>query len=255
MEMATRRSLWPREHGAYAQLAAPILTALLLRMPTMPAVLLAIAACAAFLANEPLLVVLGHRGPRVRAAEGARARRRLLALGAVALAFAVLGLARADLDTIRMAAIAALPTSVLLFLAWRRAQHSLLGELAAAIALPAASAPIAVASGISSHTASLLWLAWSIGYAASVLAVHRVIARHRRAATWIDRVIVLALGAALAVVFVAGMEIPLLLSALPLVALSGGLVVWPPRANHLRAIGVALVAASAAAIGIAVVVL
>lgn len=249
--MATRRSLWPREHGAYAQLAAPIITALLLRVPSMSAVMLAVAACAAFLANEPLLVMLGHRGPRVRAAEGARARQRLLALGVVAIVFAVLGLSRADLDTTRMAAIAAIPTSLLLALAWRRAQHSLLGELAAAIALPAASAPIAVASGLSSRTASLLWLAWSIGYAASVLAVHRVIARHRRAATWIDRAVALGLGGALAGVFFAGMEFPLLLSALPLVALSEGLVMWPPRANHLRAIGVALVAASAAAIGIA----
>src|SRR5262249_5958355 len=50
------RSLWPREHGAYAQLGAPLATALARQVPTVPAALLAAAACCAFLANEPLLV-------------------------------------------------------------------------------------------------------------------------------------------------------------------------------------------------------
>ena len=69
---ARRRSLWPREHGAYAQLAAPLLTALVIVRPTVAAALLALAACIAFLANEPLLVVLGHRGKRMREQDGRR---------------------------------------------------------------------------------------------------------------------------------------------------------------------------------------
>jgi hypothetical protein len=56
-----RRSLWPREHGAYAQLGAPLATAIAMQAPTIGALALASAACLAFLANEPLLVVLGHR--------------------------------------------------------------------------------------------------------------------------------------------------------------------------------------------------
>lgn len=248
--MAGRRSLWPREHGAYAQLAAPIVSALLLRVPTAAAIALTIAACAAFLANEPLLVVLGHRGRKLRETDGARARRRVILLGGVAVAAAAFGLARADLTTLRVAGLVAVPASGLVFLAWRRSQHSLAGELVAAVALPAAAAPIAVASNVAPRTALLLWLAWAAGYAASVLAVHRVIARHRARATSVDRMIAVGIGAALAGICIGGREAPLLLGALPLIAVSELLVLWPPRATYLRAIGVALVGASAAAIAV-----
>jgi hypothetical protein len=63
-----------------------------LRVPTLPAVLLAIAAMSAFLANEPLLVVLGHRGRRAREIDGSRAARRLAA---------TVGAAAIDVDRLR----------------------------------------------------------------------------------------------------------------------------------------------------------
>lgn len=248
--MAKRRSLMPREHGAYAQLAAPIVSALLLRMPALAAGLFTVAAVCAFLANEPLLVALGHRGPRLRESDGARARRRLIVLGAVAAVCGGIGLARVGSTTLELAALAMAPVAVLLVLAWRRGQHSLAGEVVAAIALPGACAPIASASGVGAHDALLLWAAWSAGYAASVLAVHRVIARNRRAASVVDGVIAVGLAAAIAVIaLVAPRSVWL---ALPLVAMSMALVARPPGAKHLRAIGVGLVIASATSICIAV---
>jgi hypothetical protein len=249
---AKRRSLWPREHGAYAQLAAPIVTALVLGELRAPALLLASAAVAAFLANEPLLVVLGHRGARLAASHGPRARRRLALLTALGAGAGIWGLLLAPSAAIRISAVCAVPIVALLVLAWRRGQHSVAGELVAAIALPAASAPIAVAAGIPWDLGIVLWIAWSIGYASTVVAVHRVIARHRRPPTRADRALVTSLGVlALAIVGV-GIALPALLLAIPLVAVSEVLVLRPPPASRLRTIGVVLVLATVAAIAIAI---
>lgn len=251
--MAGRRSLWPREHGAYAQLAAPVVAALACGAPTVAAWLLAIGALSAFLANEPLLVVLGHRGKRMRDAEGSRARTRLLWLGSVAAISGAGGLVLGGSRVVAIAACAAVPALALLGLACRRAQHSITGEVVAALALPGLAAPIAVASGLPSSHAVLVWAAWALGFAASVVAVHRVIARHRASATIVDRVVgallVIATAMAAAVVARAASTAAV---ALPLLVFSTAIVLYPPRATRLRAIGVALVAASCLSVTVAI---
>lgn len=246
MPSAKRRSLWPREHGAYAQLLAPLLTALLVGSPTLPAALLAAAASFAFLANESLLVVLGHRGPRVLESTGPRARVVLGLLAAAALLAGGAGLALAPY-TLASAGIAAIPTALLVGLAVRRAQHSLTGELLAALALPAAVVPVAVAGGVSLHAALELWAAWSVGYMASVVAVHRVMARNKNSASGADVAVGVVIVAAIAACIVFARYI-----ALPLLVASVALVIWAPPAKRLRAIGVGLVVASVASIIIAV---
>src|SRR6185503_1061213 len=123
--MSVSRSLLPREHGAYVQLLAPLATALVARTPTWQAALLAIAAACAFLANEPLLVMLGHRGKRIRSSDGARAQRRLLGLGLVAIATGTIGLAASSLHVLAVAALVAAPGAITIVLAWRRAEKSL----------------------------------------------------------------------------------------------------------------------------------
>jgi hypothetical protein len=235
-----RRSLWPREHGAYFQLAIPLVTACVVRSPTVPSIALAVGAALAFLANEPLLVVLGHRGPRRKAVDGTRAQIRLAILAGGALVLGAFGLLVAP-HAMTAAATVTVPTILLLAFAWRRAEHTLAGELVAAIALTGASVPVLVAAGSSLAVALEVWLAWAIGFGATVLAVHRVIARHKSAADVVDVVlaasmIALAFGAA------SGWA-PLLLSA-PLVGVSAVLVMAPPAASRLRAIGVAIVIAS-----------
>jgi len=266
-----RRSLWPREHGAYAQLAAPLATALVLRAPGLPSILLAIAACCAFLANEPLLVVLGHRGPRLRERSGARARRRLAALGIAGAGAAAVGIALAPAAAIAIAGASALPAAGLIALAWTRAERSIGGELLAAVALPGAAAPVAVASGLPWRQAAVLWGAWAIGYACTVAAVHRVIARHRRPAAAIaspggagarsharrcGEPIDHALAVATAGVAIAGgalaMTAAMAAAAVPLAGAAAVLLIAPPRATHLRAIGVGLVIASLASGALAI---
>jgi hypothetical protein len=97
-----------------------------------------------------------------------------------------------------------------------------------------------VAAGVPPSFALGAWAAWASGYACSVLAVHRVLARHRVAASWID----LGLGLVLASVAGVAVCVPRGPVALPLVITALVVVAHPPRASRLRAVGVALVIAS-----------
>lgn len=244
-DAARRRSLWPREHGAYAQLLAPLATALVLLRPTPAAVLVAIAACCAFLANEPLLVVLGHRGKRLHEQAGPRATRRLAVLSCIAAGAGSSGLWLAP-AALAVAAIVAIPAAITIALAWRRQERTLVGELAAAVALSGASAPVVVASGGTNDAALALWAAWAIGFACTVIAVHRVIARHRAAASWHDVLAIALLAAITAASVVLVIRGSVIGAAAPLALVSTALALRPPRATYLRTIGVVLVVAAVA---------
>jgi hypothetical protein len=246
------RSLWPRAHGAYAQLLAPLAAALAATTPSASAALLAAGACLAFLAHEPLLVVLGHRGRRLLEAAGGRARWRLGVLAAGAVGTGLAGLALAPSAAVELAALVAVPVAVLILLAYRRSERTMPGETVAAAALSGAAAPVAVASGVSVASALLVWLAWTLGFAATVVAVHRVIARHRRPASRGDHLALAALGAITTAAFVAATRMPLLAVAAPLTALSTVLVFRPPAATRLRAIGVVLTVAALASGGLVI---
>ncbi len=241
----TMRSLWPREHGAYAQLGGPLLASLFAAAPTVPALALAAAACLAFLANEPLLVVLGHRGPRIRAALGPAARRRLAITAGGAVVAAAVGLALGPPLVLAMAAIAAVPVCAMIALAWTKSMHSVYGELVAAVALPGAAAPVAVAVGASWPAAAVMWLAWSLGYAAAVIAVHEILRRQRRRVPGALLVVVAS------VLAWSTSLVPALGAALPLVGVSAAVCVRLPSARRVRAIGVALACASAASVVLA----
>ncbi len=52
------RSMLPREHGAWAQLALPLTTALAMALPGRAGLAFACSSCALFLAHEPLLTDL-----------------------------------------------------------------------------------------------------------------------------------------------------------------------------------------------------
>lgn len=232
------RSLLPREHGAYAQLGAPLVAALIAFGISRAGLLLVLGACLAFVANEPLLVVLGHRGKRAKAEDGARARRWLAILAPAAAVAGAVGLVLAP-AALPLAAAVGVAAGVLVAFAWRRAERTLAGELVAAIALTGAAAPVAAAAGASIEAAARAWAAWAIGYALTVVAVHRVIARHKQPATVVDAIAIacaVAVGAAAAY---AGLHV-----ALPLAATAIGVMIVAPSARHLRAIGFVLVGAS-----------
>jgi hypothetical protein len=74
----------PREHGAYSQMALPLVTSFVIAGVTVPAALTGLAVVLGFLAHEPLIVLLGRRGPRVRAELEGRAKT-TLAVGSAAM--------------------------------------------------------------------------------------------------------------------------------------------------------------------------
>ncbi len=238
-----RRSLWPREHGAYVQLLAPLLVAVAVA-PSVAGGLIAAGACLGFLAHEPLLVVRGRRGARVQAEHGDRARRRLGALAAAAVLAGGAGVALAPAALPVAAAVGAVAAG-LVVLSWRDLAHTLGGELVAATALAGAGAPVAIAGGVSPGAAVAVWGTWALAFAGTVVAVHVVITCHKRRATRAAAGTWLALMAGAGAGIAAGaVSAPVVALAAPLWGAAALIALARPPATRLRTVGVAFAAAS-----------
>lgn len=244
--MREARSLAPREHGAYGQLAAPLVVALAAGRPGPGAILLGVAAVAAFAAQEPWRVALGHRGRRVQREDGPRAARRGVALGAVALGCGVVATRWMPPPSRALVLLPLALASVAAGLVVARREKTLVGELIAALTLASVAVPVAVAGGVSVSSALAAWASWSVGLAASTFAVRSVIHHARAPRTAWRRLLApsaLVLGSAAAVG--AGLAPRWAwVAATPLFVASLGLAAWPPSPRHLRRVGWALVAAT-----------
>jgi YwiC-like protein len=175
-------SLLPREHGAYAGIAFPLITALSLGAPT-AVQLLWIAGCVAvFLAHEPLLIMLGERGRRSHSALGARARKAACGLAAFAIAAGGIGWWLAA-PAARAALILPLALGALLLrLILTHRERSLPGELLACVTLSSVVIPIALAGGINSRAAIIAGAVWCAVSALATLTVRATIARAKQTA-------------------------------------------------------------------------
>lgn len=173
------RSLLPQEHGAWGQLALPLLSALALGGPTPAALLLALATVLGFLAHEPWLVLLGHRGARAREVEGPRARRAmwggLAAAAATGLTGAWLAPSAARLALLVPAALAAAVVALVL----ARRERTVPGELTVVSALASSGFAVALAGGASLPVAAAATATWVLAFATSVFAVQVVLERSR----------------------------------------------------------------------------
>jgi hypothetical protein len=241
----SRRSLLPREHGAYFQLAIPLAAAGSSQVPGMAGAAVIAASCLAFLAHEPLLVVVGARGQRRRSSDGRRAGIRFAALAGGAIVLGAIGLVAAPSATLLMALLALAVCAAMIAMASRRTEHTMGGELVAAVALTGAAGVARVASGSAVAPALQAWLGWAIGFGATVIAVHRVMARHKRPAGQIDRVLTVGLFAGAGLLIATATRCSMSAIAAPLVLLAAGLVAVPPRATRLRAVGVAIAVTAA----------
>lgn len=207
-------------------------------------------AVAAFLVHEPLAVIMGLRGVRVRDLLLDSARRRLWLLGAAILVLLVLALWLAPARAWRAAVIPAVPALVLVpaFLTGR--VKTLAGELLAATAFSAALLPVALsgpADWWSSLAAAGVWLGAVVP---AIVAVHAVKVAHKgrpRRRWLVPAAPVLAVVVAgLAVVVAVWLPYPAVraLAVLPsvvvVVVVSGVL----PHPRHLKRIGWAVVAAN-----------
>lgn len=175
-------SLLPREHGAYAELAFPLVTGLAAGGPTVAGVAFSLAAVALFLAHEPAAVMLGRRGARLQQQLGSAARVRLWWLTAVGLAAAALGLVVGSPDT-RLAALVPAGFAVLLAPAMIRGEVKTLGaEILVVAHFSTTLMPLAVEGGAGW---SFAWAAsgvWFVSYTLGTVAVHALKAAHKQTA-------------------------------------------------------------------------
>lgn len=198
-------SLWPREHGAYVQLLGPLACAASFGPHNMMAAALVAAACAVFLAHEPLLVLLGHRGERARSQCAAAALRRLLALGAVALGAA--GWFWAG-DPMRALSLC-VPLSLSLVAAGTvlsGRERTLWGQLLSASTLASFSVPVLFAAGITLRRALEFALGWTLVHVTATCAARAYVYRRKHGPGALQRATAFAVCALLlsAALYVAG---------------------------------------------------
>lgn len=175
-----RSAMLPREHGAYAQLGFPLLTAILLGGPDPAVLLLSIGIVAAFLLHEPIMVLTGGRGGRAQRMEGERARKRLTILGAVALIAGLAGLWLAPMEARAAALVPAGLALLLLPLTLTRREKTTTGELLVAMTLPSTMIPVAIAGGVSPSTAVIAAAVWAVVFGLGTLTVRAIIARAKK---------------------------------------------------------------------------
>jgi hypothetical protein len=237
------RSLWPKEHGAYGQLAMPLVAALASARPSVASWFLVLGAAAAFVAHEPLLVLLGFRGTRARREDGPRAARIGLSFLSGALLFGLTGLVVGGLDVLLASLVPLALVVVLLPFVLRGAEKSTGGELVASSALSAAAVPVAVSAGLSLGAAALAWSVWVLAFSASTAGVRWVISKDRSTidARALPSIVV---ASTIGLVALGSLAPGLAVAGLPMLGLSWWLVARPPARGALRRVGWTLMGAS-----------
>ncbi len=235
--------LHPKEHGAYAILAIPILTALVIGGATLAGILIAIASVTGFLAHEPLLVVWGHRGRRAQsAAAGANSR-----LIAYLLITAVAGAAAMVIgdNGVRLSLLACLLIAIIGFSFAALGNHrTLLGQLVGVIGLSAPSVPILLAGQISIAESLAIWFTWLLGFSATTFAVRSVIAAQKQQPRLAHGMILIGVTLLAGIGAVIYTRHPL--AIIPMLVASWYLYFRPPPAKYLKRVGWSLVAATLA---------
>ena len=176
--------LFPREHGAWAMLLMPFVSAAILARnwtwETLPALL---AALAVFVLREPLVVLLRQRYVWTQPHPEAAAARRTLWVAGLALVFAGgwLMVRLPAVWVLTLGGLAAGLAAVSVYGSLRNRQRSVPLQVFAAIGLSSSALLVYLAAGCTPDTAVLLlWTAHVVESAGSLLVVHaRLEARHR----------------------------------------------------------------------------
>jgi YwiC-like protein len=247
--------LFPKEHGAYGQLLFPIATAFAIGRITLPGLALAGAGICAFIAHEPLLVLIGRRGPRAAREQGSRALRWATAFAGAALILGVLAAAFLPAAArIALILTAALAIGLGAFIAVDR-EHTMGGECWMSATMGAFAAPMALGAGVSTQAAATAAAALAAAFVAPTLGVHAVIAFTRHPPALEARLICLVAVIGIVVMLSVFASRGLISgsgtwAAVPASAAACGLAARPPSARRLRGVGWTLVATSTAAVTI-----
>ena len=253
--MASERRMIPREHGAYAELLFPIVTVFLGGSPTMASWLLAVGAIAAFLANEPLLVLVGQRGTRLQRSEGDRAKRALLIFSMFALLAGVSGIVMAPRPAQVAVVLPALLGGTLILLAVQGLERSVFGETLAAAALSATAVPIGLSAGLDLTASLAIALIWAVTALLGTSVVRLTVSRTKAKTEDEERTVALKrtlLIAACVFVIAVGVVAPfgsrlglwVLAGAVPVALVVMVMAALRPTARRLRLMGWSLVAAN-----------
>jgi hypothetical protein len=216
-----------------------------------------VAAVLVFVAHEPLLVLLGRRGARVKVEDGPRARGRLLLLAPLAAASGLTGAWLAPAAARLSLALPAALAAAVAWLVWRGLEKTLLGEIVVAGALASAGFAVALAGGAAPSAALAAFLAWLLSFAAATLGVQAILVRARSKGAQDPGRRHAALAALLVLAAVglswAGFPAALALATAPTALLSIVVCLSRPSAKQLRPLGWGLVASSAATLLVLVV--
>ncbi len=172
-------SLLPREHGAYAELAFPLVTGLSLAQPSLAALALAGAAVAFFLVHEPLAILLGLRGQRLKEHFSRRAPPRVASLLVAALILAALSWRMSEGRIWPSVLLPLVPVAVLIPLVLSGRQKTLAGEVLAIAAFSGLVLPLAAACGADAARAGWAAAVWWGSFTLGTLEVHAIKARHK----------------------------------------------------------------------------
>ena len=175
--MTTTKAVLPREYGAYAELAFPLLTAFLAAGVTAAGACFTLAVLSWFLVREPLAVLNGVRGARVAASLGRPARRAAWALGSLGAIGAGAGMLLAPPDA-RLWALVPGACAIVLAPALLRGRPKTLGaEIVVAIALATMILPIGLSGRMAPGHAAAASVVWATSFVLATLAVHGIKAR------------------------------------------------------------------------------
>lgn len=175
--MSTKPSLLPREHGAYAELAFPLITGLALATPSLATLSLGLAVVLLFLANEPVAILMGARGKRLKTQEGERASNRAAFLLGGATGLGLLGIWKGGTTLWPELALPLLAAILLIPMALKGKQKTLLGEFVVLTAFASLVLPLAAGSGADSGKALLAAGVWWLSFGLGTLEVHAIKAR------------------------------------------------------------------------------
>jgi hypothetical protein len=243
-------SLLPREHGAYAQLGFPLVTALALGDLGFAPVLLVVGIIAVFLVHEPVMIMSGGRGDRAKREVGDRARRRGAALLAVAAIAGAAGLWLAPPIARYSAVVPVVLGTLLAPLTLSRQEKTLIGELLASVALSSTMIPVAFAGTAGIRETLVAFVVWSVVFALGTITVRAIIARAKKTAEPSRAVhlapLLSAVAIAIAIVLAVGSDVPTLVAVAVVptafAALVFALLGVHPR--NLRRMGWSLVASN-----------
>jgi hypothetical protein len=253
--MAGEHRMIPREHGAYAELLFPMVSVFLGGAPTTATWLLAVAAIACFLANEPLLVVVGQRGTRLQREAGPRARRALLVFTLLALAAGLGGMFLASRPARLGVILPLLLGGMLVMLAIQGLERSVFGEVLAATALSSIAVPLGYSAGLDGAAPFAIALIWAATALLGTSIVRLTVARAKakteaaRRRVRLKRIALIAAGALVTAIGIAapfGSRVGLwiLAAAVPMALVVLVVAALQPTPRRLRLIGWSLVAAN-----------